>query len=201
MNNTVYATFTDPEMAKKAMGALLDYGIRAEHISVVLPEGYTDKSDRNLTDQEEKFEHQAESGITTTTSADAASGAAKGAGIGLAAGALAALASVFIPGIGLVVGGGALALAIGGLAGTTAAGAVAGGVTGYLKDQGLPEEAVSHYENTLVSGGAVMTVSPTDENLAESTIEEIIGKYQGVTSRYPANASTTIDVPNRSILI
>lgn len=48
----------------------------------------------------------AERGITTTTGADAAVGAAKGAGIGLGIGALAALASVMVPGIGIVVGGG-----------------------------------------------------------------------------------------------
>ncbi len=44
-----------------------------------------------------------------------------------------------MPGVGLVVGGGALALAIGGALGTTAAGAVAGGMAGYLKDQGVSE--------------------------------------------------------------
>ena len=47
------------------------------------------------------------------------------------------IAALFVPGVGWVLGGGALASAIVGAAAATAAGAAAGGVYGYLKDQGL----------------------------------------------------------------
>lgn len=80
----------------------------------------------------------AKHGISTTTPEDAGSGAVKGAGIGLGLGAVAAIASLLVPGIGLVTGAGALATALGGAALTAGAGAIAGGVTGYLKDQGVP---------------------------------------------------------------
>ncbi len=75
-------------------------------------------------------------GITTTTPQDAAAGAAVGSGVGLVAGLLAAAAALMIPGVGLVLGGGALAAALGAAAATTAAGAAVGGVTGYLHRHG-----------------------------------------------------------------
>jgi hypothetical protein len=183
-----YATFDDPHMAEKAAGALLDHGMKAEHISIVFPEGYGQDA-RDETKNEEKSEQMAKSGITTTTVGDAAAGSAKGAGVGLAAGALAALAAVFLPGVGLVLGGGALAIAAGGVAGATAAGAVAGGVAGFLKDQGVPDDSIEVYNRVLKSGGAMITVSPTDENITTVTIEAVLAKYGGSTSSYPFRAS------------
>lgn len=181
--NTIYAKFSDPQNAEKAGGALLDHGIRAEHISIVFPNGYVHDS-KEPTGTE--MENSAKTGISTTTTADAESGAAKGAGIGLAAGTLAALAAVFIPGVGIVLGGGAMALALGGLAGSTVAGAAAGGVTGYLKDQGVPEDQAVTYHKLVTSGGAMLTVTPTDETTDLGTIEAILRKYEGEVSQYPA---------------
>ena len=182
MTNTIYATFSDPSMAEKAAGALLDNGVRSEHISIILPQGYqtADQKHESGTDYKDSAKH----GISTTTAADAESGAAKGAGWGLAVGVLAGLAAIFVPGVGLVVGGGALAVAIGGAAGATAAGAVAGGVTGYLKDQGLPDETAQNYHETLQGGGATLTVMPTDEKITEMTIVGIITKYSGIYSTH-----------------
>jgi hypothetical protein len=121
----------------------------------------------------------AKSGISTTTGADAAAGAAKGAGVGLGVGAVAALASLFVPGFGLVVGSGALATAIGGMAATTAAGAVAGGVTGYLKDQGVDEESAQVYDGAVRNGGAVLAITVPSGDCDEATAGEVIAKYGG----------------------
>ncbi len=195
MKNT-YATFTDPKDAERATGALLDHGVRAEHLSIVFPESYADATyevDKRFYDGNDpdngRSEEMAKSGITTTTIGDAGIGMAKGAGIGLVAGTVAALASVLVPGVGLVLGGGALALAIGGMAGTTAAGAVAGGVTGYLKDQGVPVNDTAVYEGVLRAGGALVTVSPTDENIDCDEICAILAKYNGkVSSPHPIEA-------------
>lgn len=191
MKNT-YATFADPKDAERATGALLDHGIRAEHLSIIFPEGYTypsyhpdHKVDNDKLPNEDQSEMMAKSGITTTTLADAEVGAAKGARIGLAAGAVAALASVLIPGVGLVLGGGALAIAIGGMAGATAAGAVAGGVTGYLKDQGISPSHTEVYEGVLRAGGALVTVSPTNEKVDCDEICDILAKYHGTISTHP----------------
>lgn len=178
----IYAVFNDPDNAQKAAGALLDHGVHADNISIVFPEvsrgAYHPDTEGNV----EKAEENAKHGITTTTPGDAGAGAAKGAGIGLAAGVAAALAAVFIPGVGLVLGGGALALAIGGMAGASAAGAVAGGVTGFLKDQGVPDHITNEYESVIRSGGALITVSMTDEGVLESTVQDTMSKYGGNVS-------------------
>lgn len=195
MNNT-YATFIDPKNAERAAGALLDHGVKVEHLSIVFPEGYRTTLHNDVRDGQ-NLERQANNGISTTTPADASSGAVKGAGIGLVAGTLAALAAVFIPGIGLVIGGGALALAIGGVAGTTAAGAVAGGVTGYLKDQGVPDEAVHHAQTTLVEGGALLSVNVIDEKIDDRTIMQILEKYDGKTIVRPLSSTTSAVVMDR----
>lgn len=179
----IYASFSDAHMAEKAGGALLDYGVTADDMSIVFPEGYG--SPRDEATGGNSLEVAAKTGISTTTAADAASGSAKGAGIGLAAGALAALAAVFIPGVGLVIGGGALALAAAGLAGTTVAGAIAGGATGFLKDQGLPEHIVESYREVVGSGGAIITVSPVGESVDINTIESVIRKYGGSITTFP----------------
>lgn len=185
MTNTIYASFTDPAMAEKTVGALLDHGIKSDHISVVFPEGYKTQYSNNVVTGQD-IEDSGKKGISTTTGGDAAAGAAKGAGVGLAAGALAALAAIFVPGFGLVLGGGTLAIAAAGVAGATASGAVAGGVTGFLKDQGVPDDVAANYHNVITSGGALLTVTPTDEKVTESTILSVIAKYNGNQSTYPA---------------
>ena len=187
---STYATFTDPQMAEKAAGALLDHGIRSEHISILFPEGYGENRP-NTAEESAEAEGIAKTGITTTTAADAASGSAKGATVGLAAGTLAALAAIFIPGVGLVVGGGALAMALAGTAATTAAGAVAGGLTGYLKDQDVPPESIQHYTTVLREGGVIMVVSPTDEGIDTSEIVSVLSKYGGVCSAFGAAVVAT----------
>src|SRR5205085_9143914 len=100
-----------------------------------------------------------------------------GAGIGLGVGVLAALASIFVPGFGLVAGGGALATAIAGAVGTTAAGAIAGGVHGYLKDQGVPEEAIAHYGDVWQKGGAIIAITCPSNGVDQATVESVLTKY------------------------
>lgn len=266
MAETLYATFADNALAEKAVGALLDYGVRQEDISLIMKQpdahdrkenndevrdsedraNWTEDRDRaNWTDNDRvvptgstvadpnysndqtrftdagvtpattvvndpnanyqmaaedrawgtdvednrtythddhaKHEHahdiQAKQGISTTTPADAGVGAAKGAGIGLGVGILAAVASVMIPGFGLVVGGGALATAIAGAVGTTVAGAVAGGAYGYLKDQGMPEHIAAEYNKQYEAGQTIFAVQVPSNNVDRVTVEQVLGKY------------------------
>ena len=234
MAQTIYASFADASLAEKAAGALLDYGVRNEDISLVSRERGTDEdtsrrdytahsatlaeregtttyADRNeaapvreeptgsriysttdtdytdrdsnttvidhSTGQGDRTELAAKQGLSTTTPGDAAAGAAKGAGIVLGVGVLAALATLVIPGFGLVVGGGALATALAGAAGATAAGAVAGGVHGYLKDQGVPDQVAMDYDHAVKTGGAVLAVSVPSGDVDEATCREILAKY------------------------
>ena len=175
MSQTIYVTFTDTNHAEKAVGALLDYGVLKDDITVIANNtGTLDETpDTNVTEDEGK------TGLTTTTPADAGVGAAKGAGIGLGVGILAGLAAIAIPGFGLVLGGGALAAALAAAGATTAAGAIAGGVTGYLKDQGLSEDSVRTYIDHLQTGGSLVAVTLPSGGVDVISAEEIISKYDG----------------------
>lgn len=175
MNITLYASFPDAHLAEKALAALLDRGADQKDLSALFPPDYL------RVDQDQTVVDKATSGVTTTTSADAASGAGKGAGIGLGLGALAALASLVIPGFGLVTGGGALATAMAGLAGATVGGAVAGGAAGYMQDQGVPHRIAVDSEEALKNGRAVVAVSCPTGKLGEFEVREIINKYSADT--------------------
>ncbi|MBN9420159.1 MAG: hypothetical protein J0I12_32215 [Candidatus Eremiobacteraeota bacterium] len=161
----LHAGFQDYKLAEKAVGALLDHGVPKENISLIGPADGKD------------HEKHAEHGITTTTGADAAAGAAKGAGAGLVAGALGALASLFIPGFGIVTGGGALATALATAAGTTAAGAVAGSVAGFLQDQGVDQQVAQDYQKAIEHGGALIQVVTPAKDVPTGQIQEILTKY------------------------
>ncbi|HSI72238.1 MAG TPA: hypothetical protein VK934_03605 [Fimbriimonas sp.] len=142
--------------------------------------GYTSTTSREV-DKDyvdaDKTEAAAKQGISTTTSADAGAGAIKGAGWGLGVGALAALASLIIPGVGIVLGGGALAAALGGVAAATGAGAAAGAVTGYLKDQGVDHHVAADYDRTIQSGGALVAVNAPSGDCSREQIMDILSKY------------------------
>ena len=81
-------------------------------------------------------EGSAKRGLSVTTAADAEAGAGKGAVWGAGVGVLAGIAALMVPGVGWVVGGGALATAIGGLIGSTVAGANRGRSHGIFKRSG-----------------------------------------------------------------
>jgi uncharacterized membrane protein len=159
---------------------------------VVGSSGYTTSSTRESSSEVEtdKTEAAAKQGISTTTAADAGAGAVKGAGWGLGIGALAALASLVVPGVGLVVGGGALAAALGGVAAATGAGAAAGAVTGYLKDQGVDHQVAVDYDKTIQSGGALIAVSAPSGDCSREEIMEVLNKYgAGNVNAYEARTS------------
>ncbi len=208
MSHTMYATFTDASLAEKAVGALMDHGVRNEDISVISQETSPKQADAHNRDlrrssvaghgvtvtstvddkgnnipanhsleYSDHAEKAGKTGLSTTTAGDAEAGAAKGAGIGLGLGVAAAVASIIIPGVGLVLGGGALATALAGTIGATAAGAVAGGVTGYLRDQGVPGDAATDYERAYKSGCAVLTVHVPSGKMSQLDIENILSKY------------------------
>ena len=114
-------------------------------------------------------------GLTTTTPQDAVAGAAVGTGVGLVAGILAAAAALMIPGVGLVLAGGALASALGAAAATTVAGAAVGGVTGYLRDMGMPEQAAASVHDRLTEGDYLVTI--VVDTARYDQIKQLLLKY------------------------
>ena len=179
MTETLYASFVNINDAERAMGVLLDHGVRPKDITLVAHESHADRletysasKDLNL----EELKDHAANGITTTTISDAESGALSGATIGLGVGVIAALASIFLPGIGLVIGGGALALALSGAAGATGVGAISGGVYGFLRDQGVSEPHLTSYHESYTSGGSIIGVELNGQ-LDRNDIEGLLVKY------------------------
>lgn len=82
----------------------------------------------------------------------AAAGAVAGATVGGLVGA--ALASVTIPGVGLVIAGGLMAGALGG----AVTGLASGGIVGALVGLSIPESDARHYERAFHSGRTLVTV-------------------------------------------
>lgn len=141
---------------------------------------YTDadkRRDGRTMKDSDHAEKSGKTGLSTTTAGDAEAGAAKGAGIGLGVGVAAAIVSLIVPGFGLVMGGGALAVALAGTAGATAAGAAAGGVTGYLKDQGVPDAAATDYQHAYENGSAVLSIHVPSGKLSPAEARGILSKY------------------------
>lgn len=176
---TITAAFNDLDLAVKAGGALLDHGVRKDQLDLLAGHAHAGRlhaDGRHLEDLERKVE----GGVTTTTGKDAAKGAAQGAGAGLVLGALAGLASLVIPGYGIVIGGGALATAIGAAVGTAAGGAAAGGVTGYLKDLGVDEEAAADFDRTIAGDGVIIVFHVPNGGVKENELLKLLEKYQAV---------------------
>jgi hypothetical protein len=90
---------------------------------------------------------------------------------------LGGLATLFIPGFGLVTGGSALATALGAVAGTTVGGAITGGVAGYLQDQGVSQRVAVDTEQALKHGSATISVDCPTGKLGEAEVMEILSKY------------------------
>ena len=196
----VHAMFPDPEVAARALGALLDNGVQANDVSAMikdLPAGArNEKTGTDIIDQ-------ASQGITVTTAQDAGSGAVVGAGVGLGLGALAAIATLVIPGVGIVLGAGAIASALGATAATAGAGAIAGAVVGYLKDQGIDATVASLVEEDYSRGGALVSVSTPSGTVSRQDIEVILAKYKDqsylVASREPSNENRPLEYPDGTI--
>jgi hypothetical protein len=186
---TLFASFLTTEDAERAYAALTDHGLSSSHVSILTKQG----GDIAPVTSAEDAENRADSGITTTTVQDAVAGAKPGAAIGLGVGALAALSALMIPGVGLVLGGGALAVALAGTAGATAAGAVAGGVYGYLRDMGMTEEQAESLGNAYESGRILVVADiPEDrDSMFVSEAEAIIEKYNGQLVRSEPNTMTS----------
>lgn len=151
-HSTLYARFSDPAAAERAADVLLERGWPADALSVIHR-------------SEEFTPHRGES----------VAGAAKGTTVGLAIGALGAVAALVIPGLGTIFGAGALATAMASLAGGTTLGAVAGSLTGYLEDKGVPEAAA--YGETLAAGGAVIAVQLDGTALERRAVEGVLASH------------------------
>jgi uncharacterized protein YjbJ (UPF0337 family)/uncharacterized membrane protein len=195
MAQRVTAIFRTREDAERAADALVDMGADRSQISTIArgQEGMDDRSGWNgQHDKEGVVEPAREVGdsgaaLTTTDAHDTGTGAVVGAVAGLAAGLLA----LTVPGIGLVLAAGPLALA-------AAGGAIAGGVYGSLRDIGIEEQHARGYEERVRGGHVLMTAlvpsfdqGRTREILSEYGAEDISFNEDtsSMSTQFPAGES------------
>jgi len=165
MKKQLFALFTDPEVADKAINELHnDLDIDKDEISYVYRDNDGDQHSGTADD------------IATDTPAEGAEkGAKTGAVIGTVIG-LAALAGLAGPlGPVLATGPLATALGIGGAVGTVAGGAaigaVAGGLTGALVNLGLGETKAKFYEDKVMGGAVLVTIHTSEVADAVKVLE------------------------------
>lgn len=171
MAQRVAAIFDSRAEAERAADALVDMGAERDQISL-LAKGEDGGAAQSSTPHAhadgamvEPAREVGDSGaaLTTTDGGDVAHGATIGAVAGIAAGLLA----LMVPGIGLVLAAGPLAMA-------AASGAIAGGVYGGLRDIGINEQHARGYEEHVRSGRVLLTglLDHAEETPVRAALEE-----------------------------
>jgi len=136
---TAVGVFEDRRHAHLAVEALLSAGFSLDQIGFIIPE------ERLVVDPPKVEPHtRAEEGAV----AGAAAGGTLGGLLGIA------LATAFIPGVGMALAGGLLAAAAAG----AVAGVASGGLVGTLIGMSIPEEDAKTYEREFHSGRTLVTV-------------------------------------------
>jgi hypothetical protein len=174
----VVALFETRDAARQAIHALRDHGVSEGRIDVLAAD---EREGRSVEDRDSRMADSdlgKDEGLSVTTAGDAAQGAATGAALGAGAGIAGALASIFVPGFGLVWASGVLAKALGVVALAMAGGAVAGGLAGYLIDLGVPSPEAEAYADGLRHGSILVAVHTCGEYPPDD-IERIGDKYGG----------------------
>jgi hypothetical protein len=175
MRNIISAVFDSRSEAEAAIGELRDAGVDNSKLSVI----GRDEDGTTVTDGSGEREKD---GL-----GDAAKGALGGAGIG----AILGIAALAIPGVGPLVAAGAIASsAIPGAAAIGAgAGAVAGGLTGMLKDHGVDEDDATYYEGRINEGGIFVSVDASEDDVSTETVREILSRNGGHNASQPRMAT------------
>lgn len=158
MDHIVSGLFTDSKKAGKAVAELKQQGF-TDDISIIAKDPET----------AEGSSHQVKQDVTD----GAVGGAATGGVLGVITGLIAGAASAVVPGIGALVVAGPLAAAWGITGG--AVGALTGGLVGAMVDAGIPEEKARLYEDRIIAGDVLVTVSTDHEN--EAKVKSILDKH------------------------
>jgi hypothetical protein len=173
--NIISAVFDSRSEAEAAIGELRNKGIDSGKLSLI----GRNEDGTSVTDGSGE---RAEEGMSDTVK-----GALGGAGIG----AILGVAALAIPGVGPLAAAGAIASsAIPGAAAIGAgAGAVAGGVTGMLKDHGVSDEDATYYEGRINDGGIFVSVDASEGAVPTDTVREILSRNGGHNASQPRMAT------------
>jgi hypothetical protein len=173
--NIISAVFDSRSEAEAAISELRSQGIDTGKLSLI----GRDNDGPNVTDGAGE---RSDEGM-----GDAVKGALGGAGLG----AILGVAALAIPGVGPLVAAGAIASsAIPGAAAIGAGvGAVAGGLTGMLKDHGVSDEDATYYEGRINDGGVFVSVNADESDVSTETVREILSRNGGHSASQPRMAS------------
>ena len=163
---TITKVYTTYNKAHRAVDELVNAGVPMSEISVL--------GNREVSEQYEEVEDLTETGV--------GAGASLGAVVGGAAGLLAGLGLMAIPGLGPVVAAGWLATTVVG----AAAGGAAGGIVGTLISLGVTEEHADVYSEAVRRGGTLVSVKAEDHDVAK--VQAILGKFTPIDPVAQADA-------------
>ena len=174
--NIISAVFDSRSEAEAAVSELRNEGIDSDRLSLI----GRDEDGTSVTDG---LGERTDEGM-----GDAAKGALGGAGIG----AILGVAALAIPGVGPLAAAGAIASSAmpGAAAMGAGAGAVAGGLTGLLKDHGVSDEDAGYYEGRINDGGIFVSVDAGEGDLSAETVREILIRNGGHNASQPRMATT-----------
>jgi len=161
MTQTITRLYDSYDRARQAVAALKEAGLTDSEISIVASKASTD------------------SAVDNDTAEDAETGAGVVGIVGAAAGLLAGLGIIAIPGIGPVVAAGWLASTVAGGAVGAAAGGAVGGIVGALSNSGVSKEEANVYAESIRRGDTLVTVRVPDEREVEVT--RILSRYPNVS--------------------
>ena len=178
-DNIISAVFDSRSEAESAVGELRGQGVDSARLSVIGRD--EDGGKARVTDGDGDGEHAGEG------MGDTVKGALGGAGIG----AILGVAALAIPGVGPLVAAGAIASTAipGAVAIGAGAGAVAGGLTGMLKDHGVSEEDATYYEGRINEGGIFVSVDVDEGGVSTETVREILSRNGGHSASQPRMAA------------
>jgi len=144
MAKLVTGLFKTRSAAESAVESLVDYGYSRDDISLLMSDA---TRGREFTLQ-----------MATKAPEGAAAGATIGGALGAVAAGLVALGIIVVPGLALVAAGPIVATLAG-----LGAGAAAGGLTGALIGLGIPEHEAKFYNEAIEKGGILVGVYAHDD--------------------------------------
>jgi hypothetical protein len=149
MAKLVTGLFKTRSAAERAVENLVDDGYSREDISILMSDATRGR----------EFALQ----MATKAPEGAAAGATIGGALGAVAAGLVAMGIIVVPGLALVAAGPVVATLAG-----LGAGAAAGGLTGALIGVGIPEHEAKFYNEAIEQGGILLGVYAHDDRAAQA---------------------------------
>jgi uncharacterized protein YjbJ (UPF0337 family) len=152
-NRVMTGMFNDRDSMDRAYNSAISRGYSKDEVNLMMSDQTRDSW----------FAEGDDSALGSKALEGAGTGSAIGGTLGAIIGGIAAIGTnVLLPGLGLIVAGPLLAALAG-----AGAGGLTGGLVGALVGSGIPEEHAKLYEDGIKNGGAVMGITPrNDEDAA-----------------------------------